>query len=230
MTVTGRSIRIAALGLLAAGLGGCGIVGDFFAPTLAASLGLDPSTINPSQGTVIVAFHNMTQSPATFLAFKATNASDFTTGSRNFSVQVQPGQVGNEVLDCPVGLITPGTFVVTGTTDTGTGTGTGTGGTNTGTGTTTGLNPGGGSPTVTGSFDFTAAVLTAAGTAGAATTTNGLYQGQPLVSGAAFACGDVIEIRLISAAATTQQAGGQTGTGGQAQTQYAIAVRVIPGG
>ncbi|MEW6251541.1 MAG: hypothetical protein AB1716_12910 [Planctomycetota bacterium] len=191
-------------------LGGCPVIGDFFAPGLATSLGLDPTAQQPAQGVVIVAFQNMTQFPAVFYAFKATNSVDWTVGARNFSLEVAAGQVSNEVLECPVGVIVPGSFTYTLTSTNQTGTGeTGTGQTGT-------------TVTVTGTYDNTAATIAATaqgGTAAAEATV--AYAGQPLISGNAFRCGDVIEIRLIQATAAT---GGE----GQ-QQQFAISVRVIPG-
>jgi hypothetical protein len=94
-------------GLVALPAGGCGVVSDVFAPGLAEQFGLDPATIKPPQGVLMVSFKNATQSPATFFAFEATDASDLSRG-RNFSVPVAAGSVGNEVLDCPVGIVIPG--------------------------------------------------------------------------------------------------------------------------
>jgi hypothetical protein len=89
-------------------LAGCTVVADFFAPGLISSLGFDPETLSPSQGTVIVSFRNLTQSSAVFFAYKQTDASDPNTGAKTFSADVRAGQIGNEVLDCPIGLVSPG--------------------------------------------------------------------------------------------------------------------------
>ena len=103
------------LGTLTCGLvllagGGCGLVGDLFAPQFAQEFGLDPATIKPQQGTVLVAFDNTTRFPATFFAYESVDAQDLTRSSRNFSADVAAGKVANEVLDCPVGLISPGSL------------------------------------------------------------------------------------------------------------------------
>ncbi len=189
-------------GLLAVLAGGCGIMGDLFNPALVTQLGIDPAVVYPPQGTVIVAFHNMTQFPATFFAFKSTSATDPNQGARNFSVQVDPGKVDNEVLDCPVGIISPGTF---------TGGSTGTTG-QTGTGTTT-----------TAGFDATAADIAGTDASGNAVTGTATYTGIPLIVNDTFRCGDVVEIQLTSTGGTTTAPAGGTGT----QTGFAINVRII---
>jgi hypothetical protein len=89
-------------------LGACGLVSDALAPGLAQQIGLDPASIKPQQGTVMVAFNNTTRYPATFFAYLSVDATDLTRSSRNFSADIAAGKVGNEVLDCPVGLISPG--------------------------------------------------------------------------------------------------------------------------
>ncbi len=163
-------------GLLVLPAGGCGIITDVFDVGLAAQFGLDPASIRPSQGTVIVAFRNATNVPVTFLAWRSADTVDLTRDSRNFSVEVQAGEVGNEVLDCPVGIISPGSLSATYAPDT------------------------------------VGATITTTGAAVA-------YGGTMLVSGQAFSCGDVIEIRVSPG----------TSTGEDAAAQYVITVRVIPG-
>jgi hypothetical protein len=91
-------------------VGACGLVSDALAPGLAQQIGLDPASIKPQQGTVIVAFNNTTRYPATFFAYQSADATDLTRSSRNFSADIAAGKVGNEVLDCPVGLISPGSL------------------------------------------------------------------------------------------------------------------------
>jgi hypothetical protein len=98
------------LGVAVLPAGGCAVVGDLLDPGLAVALGLDPATIKPQQGVVIVAFDNTTRYPAQFFAFESLRADDLTQSSRNFSAEVPAGQVQNEVLDCPVGLIIPGSM------------------------------------------------------------------------------------------------------------------------
>jgi len=163
-------------GLVVLPLGGCGIITDVFDAGLAAQFGLDPATLRPPQGTIIVAFRNATNVPVTFHAWRSADTADLTRDSRNFSVEVQAGEVGNEVLDCPVGIISPGSLSATYTPD-----------------------------SVGATITSTAADVP--------------YAGPPLVSGQAFSCGDVVEIRI------------SPGTGGGEDTaaQYVISVRVIPG-
>lgn len=97
-------------GLLLVVAGGCGLLADFFDPSLADRLGLDPAFLNPQQGTVIVAFNNTTRSPAAFSAYWSRDARDLTRHARNFGVDVPAGSVRNEVLECPVGQFSPGTL------------------------------------------------------------------------------------------------------------------------
>jgi len=96
--------------LLLLPVGGCTVLSDLLAPGLPLQLGLDPRTITGDQGVVLVAFNNTTQFPATFFAFGAQNAQDLTKGSRNFSAVVDAGAQQNEVIDCPVGAIAPGSL------------------------------------------------------------------------------------------------------------------------
>jgi hypothetical protein len=97
-------------GVVLLAVGACGLVSDALAPGLAQQIGLDPASIKPQQGTVIVAFNNTTRYPATFFAYQSADATDLTRSSRNFSADIAAGKVGNEVLDCPVGLIAPGSL------------------------------------------------------------------------------------------------------------------------
>ena len=118
-----RSMRKRRLAVLVGGLallaaGGCGVFTDALAPGLAQEVGLDPASINPQQGTVIVAFNNTTRYPATFFAYEGADAANLARSSRNFSADVAAGKVGNEVLDCPVGIISPGSLTSTFTVDT----------------------------------------------------------------------------------------------------------------
>ncbi|MFH1746286.1 MAG: hypothetical protein ABIG44_04505 [Planctomycetota bacterium] len=109
MRLKGLRILAAAVGgvmLLMAG--GCVIAADALNPAFFSGLGFDPNTIFPPSGTIIVTFTNNTNAPATFYAFESADAVDLVADSRNFSVEVQPGETRNEVLTCPVGMFSPG--------------------------------------------------------------------------------------------------------------------------
>lgn len=100
--VRNRNVRYLAAALLCLPLGGCSIVLDIFDPGLFPTQG--------GQGVVIVAFNNMTRFSAQFLAFESKDSQDLTRGARNFTADVQAGEVSNEVLDCPVELLSPGSL------------------------------------------------------------------------------------------------------------------------
>ncbi len=108
-----RSARIlaAVVGVVAAGaLSGCGLTADVFNPGVFSSFGIDPNTVIPSQGSIIVLFKNSTANTAVFFAFTSKDPLNLTIESRNFSVEVPPNDNRNEVVDCPVGLVSPGTL------------------------------------------------------------------------------------------------------------------------
>ncbi len=184
-----RSWRWVILGLMLVPIGGCGVIVDVLNPGLLVDLGLDPATIIPQPGTVIVAFHNTTPYTATFFAYESVDTVDLSQSSHNFSTVVGADEVKNEVLECPVGQIAPGSLAA----------------------------------------DFTPDTLAAAVrvvTADQQTQTVELvdveYAGDPLVSGIAFTCGDLVELRLVVA---TTAADNQGGT----QQQFRMVVQVIPG-
>lgn len=89
---------------------GCGLVGDLFNEDAVRQLGLDPATVFGEDGTVIVALYNTTRVTADFNAWWSLDASNLTAKSRNFSVEVEGGAVKNEVLQCPIGVISPGSL------------------------------------------------------------------------------------------------------------------------
>jgi hypothetical protein len=101
-----RIVAVLACGLLICGFG-CAVAADAFNPSFFAGLGLDPATISPPPGTVIIAFENQTSGVATFFGFESADL-DFTVDSRNFSVVAEPGEMRNEVLSCGIDVLSPG--------------------------------------------------------------------------------------------------------------------------
>ena len=93
--------------------GGCGIVSSVLDPSLTSTLGLNLGAFTTPPGVVMITFKNSTSLPATFFAFEAADVNNLDAG-RNFSVPVAAGQVGNEVVNCPVGAIYPGTVLASG--------------------------------------------------------------------------------------------------------------------
>lgn len=107
-TLRKRAMQGLLLALAVAPLTGCLLAVDVFDPGLWTQLGIDPATIYRPPGTIIIAFNNQTQYAAEFRAFTLTDLNDITRGSRNLVTAVDPNEVVNEVLDCPIGLISPG--------------------------------------------------------------------------------------------------------------------------
>ncbi len=168
-------------GVAALPLGGCALGLDLLDPGLPIELGLDPDSFKTQQGVVIVVFNNTTQFPVTFQAFEGVEvgAGDSVSEARNFSIDVNAGEDLNQVLDCPVEVISPGTLAA--------------------------------DSTLTNRGTVAATVFTA---------TNVLqiqYVSEPLRSGLAYSCGDVIEFRLVQAGA------------GENEQQYGLVIRVLPG-
>lgn len=170
-------MRWLVLGFVLAPLSGCLLAADVVNPAAWAAIGIDPATVARPPGVILVAFNNTTRYDATFFAYSMADRLDPTKGARSFAAVAEAGQTANEVLECPVGVISAGTLQA----------------------------------------DFSVDTL-------AATVETGEEQGQVQVAyagpalelGTAFACGDVIEIRLI------EQRVGET-------SQYFISLRVIPG-
>ncbi len=100
----------AVLGTLLLCSGGCMMAMDMLNPDVFSAFGIDPGTIYPSPGTVIVLFTNSTNALAFFTAFEAADAADLSRDARNFSVDVDPVSSRNEVLTCPVGVVAPGSL------------------------------------------------------------------------------------------------------------------------
>lgn len=108
-----RALRGLLCGLLVIAVGGCAVATDMLDPGLLVQLGVDPATVTRPQGVVIVALNNMTLSSATFYAYHSQGAGSpqaRSKGSRNFSVLVESGEARNEVIECPVGEISPGSL------------------------------------------------------------------------------------------------------------------------
>ncbi len=101
-------LTIAVTAMLLLPLSACVLLGDIFNPDFISAIGIDPGTILPQSGTIAVVFSNETSSPAVFQAFEQSDAQDPTLGARNFGVEVPAGEKRNEILSCPVGLISFG--------------------------------------------------------------------------------------------------------------------------
>ena len=104
--VCGRALGGVAVALLVLTCGGCLFVTDLFNPALASQLGLGSG----ASGVIIVAFNYTTGFPATMQAYESRDAGDLTRDSRNFSAEVTGGSIANEVVECPVEVVAPGSL------------------------------------------------------------------------------------------------------------------------
>ncbi len=109
---SGRANRIwggKLLGLALLPLSGCALVSDAFNPNLLTGLGLDPSTIRGSQGVVLISFNNTSEFIANFFVAVSDSPTDPTSNAFGVpGTQVQPGEIRTAVVDCPLGVVTPG--------------------------------------------------------------------------------------------------------------------------
>lgn len=105
-----RRLVTTVLGVLLLSVLGCSIAADALNPAILSSLGIDPGTIIPSPGVIVVAFNNESSAPGEFYAFESVSAQDLSIDSRNFSLPVDPFETRNEVIECPVGMVSPGSL------------------------------------------------------------------------------------------------------------------------
>src|SRR5262245_49655930 len=111
----GKSLTagVASLVCLCASISGCQVAGDLVNPDLLATIGVDPQTVHPITGRIVVAMNNTSAFDASF--FVAVANKDL-TDPQTASADVGNGETGNAVFDCPVGLVAPGGFDAMGNT------------------------------------------------------------------------------------------------------------------
>jgi hypothetical protein len=100
--------------LLVTPISGCAVAIDFFNPQLFQTFGVDTTTVTGQPGVIIIALNNTTPADATFRYFYTTQTNDPGTAAqttRNSGAEVLAGEVINEVIDCPVGRVSPGTLL-----------------------------------------------------------------------------------------------------------------------
>ena len=109
--MTSRVLRtVATITGLCFGTLGCAIATDLINPAALSALGLDPATIIPPEGRALVTFNNMSSLSAIFVIAVSDNPGDPTSNAQTiFSEILQPNQAQTASLDCPVGVLTPGT-------------------------------------------------------------------------------------------------------------------------
>lgn len=103
--------RVTLLACLTA-LPGCVFATDLINPGVLSALGFDPATVIPPQGRLLVAFTNSTTSPALFFAQASDDPADPLANLRTLDTEIgsplTAGETRTIVLDCPVGVLTPG--------------------------------------------------------------------------------------------------------------------------
>ncbi len=97
---------------------GCVFVADLLNPGIVSAVGIDPATIIPPQGRVVIAFQNSTQYPADFFAVVSDDILD---ENADFFVVTGTDVAANDTrtmaVDCPVGDVLPASaFIVVGDT------------------------------------------------------------------------------------------------------------------
>ncbi len=88
-------------------LGGCVVAADLINPSTLQLLGLNIDTIRPRPGNIIVVFENNTDQPAIFAAYRQSDEDEISTAF-SFIVEADPMDTSNEVVACPVGLVSLG--------------------------------------------------------------------------------------------------------------------------
>ena len=115
--MSGKSLRFVAfvIGLpLLLPLTACFMAVDLVNPAFVSALGVDPATVIPSQGRLVIAFNNATQydvaAAVAAVSHKASpSASDFTTVA---ATDIPANETHTMVVDCPVQIVVPGGMTV----------------------------------------------------------------------------------------------------------------------
>lgn len=90
-------------------LSGCVVAADLVNADLLSGLGFDPATVVPSEGRLLIAFRNLTQYPASFVAVVSDDTRDPTSNAVTVAAyDVAANDTRIMVVDCPVGIVTPG--------------------------------------------------------------------------------------------------------------------------
>lgn len=101
------SLLVAGIGMLVPMLG-CIVAADVLNPDFLSAVGLDPATVIPSEGRLLVAFQNSTQATADF---RALLSEDFSSNAAEQTQVIAIGVAASEtrtlVIDCPVGDFLP---------------------------------------------------------------------------------------------------------------------------
>lgn len=90
-------------------LGSCVIAADLINPALLFQLGLDPGSLRPPPGKVLVVYVNDTDVLVEFQAYQANDPDDLAGGGVVISAnEVPPGENSNDQFECPTGAISLG--------------------------------------------------------------------------------------------------------------------------
>jgi len=93
----------------AASLLGCALATDFINPDVLSALGIEPLALLPPPARVMLVYNNETDFEASFLVTVSDDTADPTSNARSINATLQPNEVIANVLECPLGVITPGT-------------------------------------------------------------------------------------------------------------------------
>ena len=93
---------------------GCAMAIDLVSPDFIATLGLDPATVIPSQGRIVIAFKNSTQFTIAecFVSIAVDNSTSAEDYIRISARDIAANETRTMLADCPVGIILPGSAVV----------------------------------------------------------------------------------------------------------------------
>jgi len=96
---------------------GCFVATDLLNPGILSAVGVDPATVIPSQGRLLITYRNMTSGVAYFTSIVADDLAQAETDpTLVFATEVGASEMQTMVVDCPVGIMSPiGAGVITDT-------------------------------------------------------------------------------------------------------------------
>lgn len=103
------AIRTLVLTLTVSGVSGCAVFSDLLNPEALTALGVDPATIVASQGKSVIVYTNDTNSGVFFVTTISDDPGNPISNLDPLIIgEVASGESRNIVVDCPLGVVTPG--------------------------------------------------------------------------------------------------------------------------